>query len=112
MQLIGFLTFVFLGLTLINRVMEGAFVSTAEISTLNAVLIFREVSVSNLFTLPVPNMSFITEGLPRLIRWDYSFFGGNAAIIQYFLYSFSAVLAFLLFTLVIGLLYQYFGRAK
>jgi len=112
MHLIGFLTFVFVGMTLVNRVLEGAFTNMAEIGILNAVLVFREISVFGLFTIPVPNMSFITEGLPRLVRWDYSFFGGNAAIIQYFLYSLTAALAFLLFTLIIGLLYQYFGRAR
>lgn len=112
MHLIGFLTFCFVGMTLVNRVMEGAFTNMAEINTLNALLVFREISVFGLFTIPVPNMSFITEGLPRLVRWDYSFFGGNAAIIQYFLYSLSAALSFLLFTLIIGLLYQYFGRAR
>lgn len=112
MHLIGFLTFCFVGMTLVNRVLEGAFTNMAEINTLNAVLVFREISVFGLFTIPVPNMSFITEGLPRLVRWDYSFFGGNAAIIQYLLYSLTAALSFLLFTLIIGLLYQYFGRAR
>jgi len=112
MQLIGFVSFVFLGLTLINRVLEGTFVAAADSSIVNSVLVFREVSVFGLFTLPVPNISFITDGLGHLAKWDYSFFGGNSAIIQYFLYSITAMVSFLLFTLVIGLLYQYFGRAR
>ena len=112
MHLIGFLMFIFIGMTMINRVLEGAFTNMAEMNILNAVLVFREISVFGLFTIPVPNMGFITQGLPRLVQWDYSFFGGNAAIIQYFLYSLTAALAFLLFTLIIGLLYQYFGRAR
>lgn len=112
MQLIGFLVMAFVGMTFINRALEGGFTNMAEIGTLNAVMVFREISVFGLFTIPVPNMQFITEGLPALVRWDYSFFGGNAAIIQYFLYSITAVLMFLLFTLIIGLLYQYFGRGR
>jgi len=111
MKMIGFLAFLFIGMTLINRVMGGGFTSGAEIETMNNLLIFREISVFNIFTLPVPNMSFITEGIPRLAMWDYSFFGGNAAIIQYFFYSLSAALSFMLFAMVIGLVYQYFGRA-
>lgn len=111
MSMIGFLAFLFVGFSIINRICEGAFTNMAEVINLNDLLIFREVSVFGLFTLPVPNLSYITEGLPRLVRWDYSFFGGNAAIIQYFLYSLTAALSFLLFTLIIGLLYQYFGRA-
>jgi hypothetical protein len=112
MNLIGLLSFNFVGLTLINRVLEGQFIQTADVSILNAVLVFREISVFGLFTIPVPNMSFVTEGLPHLVRWDYSFFGGNAAIIAYFLYSLTAALQFLLFSLIIGLLYQYFGRTR
>jgi hypothetical protein len=99
-------------MTIINRVLEGSFTNIAEINTLNSVLVFREVSVFGLFTLPIPNLSFITEGLPRLVRWDYSFFGGNAAIIQYFLYALTAGLSFLLFTLIIGLLYKLFRKGE
>ena len=112
MQYIGFLSFVFIGLTILNRIAEGAFVNLAEVAVVNNLLVFREVSVFGLFTLPVPNMSYITEGLPHLVQWDYSFFGGNAAIIMYFLYSLTAALGFLLFSMIIGLLYQYFGRAS
>lgn len=112
MQLVGFLTFCFMGLTLINRMLERAFINAADASIVNMALVFREINVFGLFTLPVPNLQFITEGLGHLAKWDYSFFGGNAALIQYFLYAITAMLAFLVFTLVIGLLYQYFGRAR
>lgn len=110
MQMIGFLSFLFVGLTLINRVMEGQFLASAEVAVLNNIMVFRELSVAGMFTIPIPNMSFITEGLPALVRWDYSFFGGNAVIIKYFLYSLTAGLTFLVFSMIIGLLYQYFGR--
>lgn len=112
MAFIGILSFVFIGLTILNRISEGAFVSLAEVSIVNSLLAWREISVFGLFTLPVPNMTYITEGLPHLVQWDYSFFGGNASIIMYFLYSLSGALMFVLFGMIIGLLYQYFGRAK
>lgn len=112
MQLVGFLSFVFLGLTLINRVLEGTFIAAGDASIINSVMVFREISVFGLFTMPVPNMSFVTEGLGHLVKWDYSFFGGNAAIIQYFLYSITAMLSFLIFTVIIGLIYQYFSRTR
>lgn len=113
MQLVGFLTFCFAGLTVINRVLEGEFIATADAAIVNAVLVYREIEVFGLFTLPVPNLSFITEGLAHLSKWDYSFFGGHAALIQYALYAMTASMAaFLVFTLIIGLLYQYFGRVR
>ena len=112
MQLIGLLSFVFIGLTMINRVLEGTFIAAGDASILNTVMVFREISVFGLFTMPVPNMTFVTEGLGHLAKWDYSFFGGNAAIIQYFLYAITNMLSFLVFTIVIGLVYQYFSRTR
>ncbi len=112
MQLVGFLSYCFLGLTLINRILEGTFIATADASIINQVLVFREISVFNLFTMPVPNMEFITDGMAHLVKWDYSFFGGNAAIIQYFLYAITAMFSFMVFTIVIGLVYQYFSRTR
>jgi len=112
MQLIGFLSFCFAGLTIINRILEGTFITAADSTIVNSVLVFREVSVFGLFTLPIPNITYVTEGLAHLAKWDYSFFGSQSALIQYFLYSISNMLSFLLFTLIIGLLYQYFGRAR
>lgn len=112
MNLIGALATIFIGCTLINRVLEGQFILAADTSIINSVVAFKEVNVVGLFTLPVPNMSFITEGIPHLIKWDYSFFGGNAVIFTYFLYALTAVVAFMLFGMIIGLLYQYFGKSS
>jgi hypothetical protein len=36
------------------------------------------------------------------MKWDYSFFGGNAQMIQYLMYSLTAVLAFIVFGLTSG----------
>jgi len=110
MQLIGLLSFVFIGLTMINRVLEGTFIAAGDASILNSVMVFREISVFGLFTMPVPNMTFITEGLGHLAKWDYSFFGGNAALFQYFFYSLTFALSFMLFILLVGLVAQYFLR--
>jgi len=32
------------------------------------------------------NFQFFTHGIPSLIKWDYSFFGGNAQMFQYLLF--------------------------
>jgi hypothetical protein len=113
MQWIMCLGCIFAGLTIINRVMAGTFITAVDASIINAASVFREVSVFGLFTLPVPNTSYITEGIPQLLRWNYSFFGGNAAIFKFFLDStFLLGVTFLIFTLIIGLLYNYFGKAS
>jgi len=50
------------------------------------------------------------QGIPMLLKWDYSFFAGNAQLIQYCLYSLTAVMSFIIFGLLIGLLYNYFSK--
>lgn len=112
MGLIGVLAFCFIGFTLINRAIGGAFIASAEIATLNKVSIWRDQTVGGLFPVPVLNLSYFTEGIPRLVKWDYSFFGGNAAIFQYFLYTLTAVVAFVLLTMVIGLAGQFINRVR
>jgi hypothetical protein len=99
---IGFLAFCFIGMTLINRILEGAFITSSDLSVINNLTIFRDVQIFGQFSIPTPNLSFITEGLPNLVHWDYSYFGSDGAIIQYFLYSLTAAMAFGLFVLMIS----------
>ncbi len=109
-KFIGFLSMVFVGLTMINRLAAGAFVTSADIAIVNTLTIARDQTVFGLFTVPVINSDFFFVGIPRLVKWDYAFFGGNAAIFQYMLYSMTAALTFLLFVVIIGLVSQYFSR--
>lgn len=109
-RLIGFLAFNFIGMTLLNRILEGAFITASDVSIMNTLTITHEQSIFGLFTVPVINTDFFFVGLPRLVKWDYSFFGGNAAIFQYFLYSLTFALTFILFLAIIGMVSQYFGR--
>lgn len=110
MHMIGFLCFLFAGMTLLNRIAEGALIAADEIAIMNTLTITRDQTIFGLFTVPVINTDFFFTGIPKLIQWDYSFFGGNAAIFQYFLYSLTFALTFLLFTVIIGLVSQYFSR--
>lgn len=107
---IGFASFLFIGFTFLNRVLEGIMVSSNDISILNQLSVFRSLNLFNTWSLPVLNIDFITVALPRLFTWDYTFFGGMGGIVQYLLYSVTAAASFGLFILVLGLLYNYFGR--
>ncbi len=111
-NMIGFLTMSFVGMTMINRILEGRVLLASDVNTIRSVLAFQPFNVFGLFTIPVPNTSFLTEGLPALMMWDYSFFGGNAQIFQYLLYSITAVVSFILLVLVFGALYQMFSRPR
>lgn len=110
MQIIGFLTTVFIGLTIINSILGGQILKNANtFSQLNNVMMFRPVNLG-IMTFPVPNLSFITEGLPHLVNFQgYSFFEGNAQIIMWFLYSATAAIAFLMFLTIVGIVFYRYG---
>lgn len=111
-NLVGFLFMSFAGMTLINRILEGRFLQTSDINILSDVLVFQPFNVFGWFTIPVPNVSFLTHGIPAIMRWDYSYFGGDAQLIQYMLYSITAVLSFILFVLALGAAYNMFSRGR
>jgi len=112
MRTIGILAFLFVGMTVINRVLEGAMIGSSEVGILNQLTIFRELNVAGLFSVPVLNLEFLTVGIPHLIKWDYSFFAGNAGLIQYFLYSFTAAVSFGLFVMMLGVIWNTIGRVR
>ena len=102
--LIGFLAFCFVGFTLINRILEGQFITGADVGILNQMSIWGKLDLG-FFSIPVPNVTYI-KGLFHLVSWDYSFFGGNAQIIQFFLYSLTFALSIAFLMVVIGMLYN------
>ena len=107
---IGFLAFLFGGMTWFNRIIEGDMIAADEIAIMNTLTITHNQSVFGLFSIPVINTDFFLVGIPRLVKWDYSFFGGNAALFQYFLYSLTFALTFALFVIIIGVVSNYFSR--
>ena len=100
----------FVGLTMLNRFAAGEFLKTADVAIMNTLTIMRDQSIFGLFNMPVINTDFFFVGIPRLVKWDYSFFGGNAAIFQYFLYSTTFALTFMLFVIIVGVVSQRFAR--
>lgn len=106
--LIGFLSMSWIGLTVVNRILEGQFLTSNERVWSNYYAFTQEFKVFEIFSMPVLNLQFFTHGIPALIKWDYSFFGGSAQMFQYLLYSLTAVASFVIFGIVIGLLYNAF----
>lgn len=101
---------VFAGMTMLNRLAEGRFIAAADITIANTLTITRDQTIAGLFTIPVLNTDFFFVGIPALVKWDYAFFGGNAAIFQYALYAMTFALTFALFLIIIGVVSQYFSR--
>jgi len=109
-RFIGFLAMCFVGMTMYNRILEGRFITSNDVGVLNTLTITHNQSIFGLFNVPVLNADFFFTGIPRLVKWDYGFFGGNAAIFQYLLYSATFALSILMFIVIIGLVAQYFAR--
>ena len=112
-QTIAMLGWWFLHMTLINRVMEGTFVTAGDMGVVNQLAVFRQITLFGFIPIPITNLSMIVTGIARLIKWDYSFFGGQAGFIQYSLYCVTYAIAFLLFVIIIGgLISNFMNRSR
>jgi hypothetical protein len=101
---VGFLGTVYLGLTLICNVIGGAFMTAVDISHMQNLGITQTIHIG-WFSLPVPNMSFISGVMRMLDFKEYNnvLFTGNAEIIYYLLATISFMVAFALFITIIGI---------
>lgn len=92
----------FLNMTLINRILEGSFITATEMGIVNSLAVWRQFELFGFIPIPIPNITMLISGLARLVKFDYSYFGGHAGFVQYSLYSITFGVAFLLFVIIIG----------
>ena len=85
-KLIMFLAFMFVVGLVLSFAMSGTWFGSDEADVMNKLTVFKVYDVGGLFSVPWINADFFTDGVPRLLNWDTAFFGGEARIIQYFLY--------------------------
>jgi hypothetical protein len=113
LNMIGFLSQSFIGLTIINNILGGELLTGNERAWANYFAFTQTQDILGLFSLPVLNFEFFTHGIPSLLEWDtYTFFGGQAQLIAYLLYSLTAVVGFMILLVIIGLLYNTFSRFR
>lgn len=103
-KLIMFCAFMLIVGLLVSHVMEGTFFGTRERALMNTLTVIKTQSVFGMFSIPWLNLDFFTVGLPRLINWDFGFFGGEAETIKYFFYVVSIGLVWGIFPVVVGVL--------
>jgi len=97
---IGWLTTVFLGLTIINHILEGAWIGATDIAILNNARITQTVNFS-FFSIQLPSTSYF-QGIMQMLRGDYSFFGGNAQIFYFFFQTVTFMIGFAMLVLLIS----------
>ena len=96
------LAFWFINMTMLNRILEGTFITANDIGVINQMTVFRQLDLFGIIPIPIPNMEMIITGVSRLVKFDYSYFGGTAGFIQYSLYSITFAVGFMLFVIIIG----------
>lgn len=108
--LIGFLAQSWIGLTIISRIMEGQLITSAEAGWANHFAFLQDFNVFGIIHIPVINFEFFSKGIPMLLKWDYStIFTGNAQMIEYLLYSLTAVMCFIIFSIIVGMAFNAFS---
>lgn len=100
---IGFLGSTFFGLTLINRALEGRWITATDVGFMNQLRITQSVHVG-FISIPIPNLSYITGIYKMMQMSDYSFLNvGNGQFLMFFLYSISFLVGFMIFITIIGM---------
>lgn len=102
-----FIVFVFFIGQAMCLLVDGTWIGTEEVSLMNSLTGYTtvEISESGILMLPKVAYGFFTEGLPKLIMWDYSFLQGEAEAFKWFiLYPISAGVVYAMAMMVISLL--------
>ena len=98
-----FLGFMFSCGTLISLAIAQGWYDSSDIAQLNAIAAFRQASVLGVWSITVPNLDFVLSGIGAFVSFNFAFFRGELAILQWFMMLVigSAVL-WGIFTVVIG----------
>ena len=95
---------------LASRIIDGAFFTTADAAIFDTLTVIRSYNVWGLFTIPWLNPDFFIVGIPKLVAWDFSFFGGDYEIFKYLFYVVSIGVAWGFFVATVTILMQFLRR--
>lgn len=70
--------------TLISMTFGGGWFGSTDITSINAIAGFRDATIMGSWSVPVPNIDFVTSGLAALVKWDFAFFEGGASLLRWF----------------------------
>ncbi len=80
MAFLGLLLFVG---TILSLLLMGSWFGASDVTAINSLSVFTDANFFGYFSIPVPNLSFVSVGLVKLVSFDYSFFGGTSAMIKW-----------------------------
>ena len=89
--------------TLISLAIGGGWYDTTDVTTLNQLAAIRQANVLGVWSIPVPNLDFVLSGIGAMVSFNFAFFRGELAILQWFMLTvISSAVLFGLFALALG----------
>ncbi|OGO00989.1 MAG: hypothetical protein A2Y58_03190 [Chloroflexi bacterium RBG_13_51_52] len=106
-----FLGLIFAAGTIISLTFGGAWLGSTDLEVANAITIFKQANILGVWSITVPNISFFFTGAKSLMMFDFAFFNGSTAILQWFLF-FTIGLGTMwgFYTVIIGVIQGVFTR--
>jgi len=101
----------FIGL-LLSWMLNGMWFNTATRAILGSLTAIKVYDIWGMFKIPWVNMDFFTIGLPKLLSFDFAFFGGTYGAIQYLLYIIAMGIVWGIVVVVIGVIYSFWSRGR
>ncbi len=106
-----FLGLVFAAGTMISLTFGGAWFDNTDVSLLNTISVFKQANILGIWSITVPNISFFIVGAKALMMFDFAFFQGELALLQWFFFFIIGVgTMWGLYTVIIGVVQGVFVR--
>lgn len=109
-KFIIFLALILIICNILCLVIDGAWLGADDqnlMGYLTGMNALQAASWTAIFTLPI---AFVTHGFPKMILWDYSFFGGALQIIRWILFTISIGAIWAMITQFMNAATSLFGR--
>ena len=82
-HLFMYLAFILLMSNIISMLLDGSWVSAEDLNLMNWLTGYTSYEAAGAWAIPALGWGFLTEGLPRMIMWDFSFLRGALEIIRW-----------------------------
>jgi hypothetical protein len=99
------------GVTL-SYMLGGVWFDSAMAQTMNSLRVIKNYTVFGSISIPWVNFDFFSKGIPKLLEFDFAFFQGEFAYIQYLFYCVSIGIVWGFLSIVIGIVYSMWSRGK
>jgi hypothetical protein len=90
--------------------LSGVWFGSGTGSIMGGLKAYETYTVLGIFTIPWVNIDFFTVGIPKLLSFNFAFFGGSYEWIKYLFYVFSIGVIWGIVGLAIGVIGNFWSR--